>query len=382
MKKYLDYYGFMLPYCNCNKLLLTMKITCLLLFCSIVNLVASPSYSQNTRISLSLKNATIEQVLNKIEDESEFYFFFNQKLIDVSKNVNIEVDHKPIKDVLEAIFDHNVDWTVRDRQIILTPSGSSNFPEFQQQQQITGIVSDENGGALPGVNIRIEGTTIGTISDINGKFSISLPDRNAVLEFSFIGYESKKVSTEGKSVINVSLVRSLASLDEVVVIGYGMAKKSDLTGSITSLKNDEYRDQPVTRVDQILQGRTSGVNVTNSSGAPGGTSSIRIRGSNSITGNNDPLYVIDGFVGGNFQNVNPTDIETIQILKDASSTAVYGSRGANGVVLITTKSGVSGKPKLSFTSRFMTSKVAKTWDLMDAGDFAQTVNERADALGS
>lgn len=251
-----------------------------------------------------------------------------------------------------------------------------------QQKQITGKITDESGNPLPGVNIQVEGTTVGTISDVNGLYTINAPNENAILVFSFIGYNPQKITVGGQSKINIALAPSVTAMQEVVVVGYGTARKVDLTGSITAVKQDEYKNQPVNRVDQILQGRTAGVNVMNSSGAPGGATTIRIRGANSITGNNDPLYVIDGFVGAAFENVNPTDIETIQVLKDASSTAIYGSRGANGVVLITTKSGASGKPKLSFTSRFMTSNIDKRWDLLDAGTFAETANIRADARGA
>ena len=251
-----------------------------------------------------------------------------------------------------------------------------------QQKQVTGKISDESGNPLPGVNIQVEGTTVGTISDLNGQYTLSVPGANAVLVYTFIGYNPQKITVGGQSTINVALAPSVTAMQEVVVVGYGTSRKADLTGSIAAVKQDAYVNQPVNRVDQILQGRTSGVNVMNASGAPGGASVIRIRGSNSITGNNDPLYVIDGFVGASFQDVNPTDIASIQVLKDASSTAIYGSRGANGVVLITTKSGVAGKPKVSLTARFMTSQVDKLWPVLDAGTFAETANIRADALGA
>jgi TonB-dependent starch-binding outer membrane protein SusC len=250
-----------------------------------------------------------------------------------------------------------------------------------QQKSVSGVVSDENGSGLPGVNIQVEGTTVGTITDVDGKYTLNTTGQNPVLVFSFIGYDQQKVPVAGKAVVNVSMAPSVSSLEEVIVIGYGTAKKSDLTGSIAAVGEDTYKNQPVSRVDDILQGRSAGVNVTTVSGAPGGTTSIRIRGSNSITGSNEPLYVIDGFVGGNMSNINPTDIESIQILKDASSTAIYGSRGANGVVLITTKKGTKGKPKLTLTSRYYTGTVLKKWDLLNAGEFAQVCNERADALG-
>ncbi len=250
------------------------------------------------------------------------------------------------------------------------------------QKQITGKITDESGNPLPGVNIQVEGTTVGTVSDVNGLYTISAPGENAVLVFTFIGYNPQKITVGGQSAINVALALSVTAMQEVVVVGYGTARKADLTGSIAAVKQDAYINQPVNRVDQILQGRTSGVNVMNASGAPGGASIIRIRGSNSITGNNEPLYVVDGFVGASFQDVNPTDIASIQVLKDASSTAIYGSRGANGVVLITTKSGVVGKPKVSLTTRFMANQVDKLWPVLDAATFAETANARADALGA
>ena len=261
-------------------------------------------------------------------------------------------------------------------------SDPKGVPSELQQKVVTGIVKDESGQPLIGVSVAVKGTTTGALTDVNGQYTLNnIPD-NATLVFTFVGMTPMEELLGGRSKVDITLAEMSIGLDEVIVVGYGTARKVDLTGSITAVKQDEYINQPVNRVDQILQGRTAGVNVMSASGAPGGTSTIRIRGSNSITGNNDPLYVIDGFVGADFQNVNPTDIETIQVLKDASSTAIYGSRGANGVVLITTKSGVAGKPKLSFTTRYITSKVDKLWDLMDAGTFAQTVNDRADALGS
>lgn len=251
-----------------------------------------------------------------------------------------------------------------------------------QQKVVTGLVKDENGQPLIGVSVAVKGTTTGTLTDVNGKYTLNnIPD-NATLVFTFVGMTPLEVLLGGRNKVDVTLAEMSIGLDEVVVVGYGTARKVDLTGSIAAVKQEAYVNQPVNRVDQILQGRTAGVNVMNASGAPGGTTSIRIRGSNSITGSNEPLYVVDGFVGASFQDVNPTDIATIQVLKDASSTAIYGSRGANGVVLITTKSGVAGKPKLSFTTRFVTSQAAKTWDIMDAGTFAETANTRADALGA
>lgn len=262
---------------------------------------------------------------------------------------------------------------------------NANYPDGTadlQQLTVTGIVSDENGSPMPGVNIQLQGTTVGVITDISGRYSITVGNPNeGVLLFSFIGYNSQSLPVSGRSSINVSMEPSFSTLDEVIVIGYGVTRKADLTGSISAVGDEQYVSQPVTRVDDILQGRSAGVNVTSVSGAPGGATSIRIRGSNSITGSNEPLYVIDGFVGGDIRNVNPTDIESIQVLKDASSTSIYGSRGANGVVLLTTKSGSAGDPKLTLSTRFYLSNPIAKWPLLNAYEFAMIANERAAALG-
>ena len=252
----------------------------------------------------------------------------------------------------------------------------------QETRQINGSVKDDTDIGIPGVNIIVKGTTIGTISDNEGNFILNVPDGSNTLIFSIIGFVSQEVDISGKNTLDISLKPDIAALDEVIVVGYGTQDKKDLTGSISSINTKEFENQPVNRVDQVLQGRVTGVNVTNSSGAPGGSVSIRIRGANSISGGNEPLYVIDGFVGASFADVNPNDIESIQVLKDASATAIYGSRGANGVVIITTKSGTPGQPSLSLTARFITSEVLNTWDLMDAATFAEVANLRADALGA
>jgi TonB-dependent starch-binding outer membrane protein SusC len=364
-----------------KKTLLIMRIAVILMILGILQARANEAYSQKTKLSINLYDVPLVTVLDKIEIESEFFFLYNEKLFDSERKVTIDVKDQLINTILDNLFaSTDIKYTIIDRKIILAPDYLTSDPP--QQKQITGTITDESGNPLPGVNILVEGTTTGAISDINGKYTISIPNDNVVIDFSFIGYDIQKVSAKGKTIINVSLIPVVSQLNEVIVVGYGTQRKADLTGSVSAVKESEYLSQPINRVDQILQGRTAGVNVTNASGAPGGASQIRIRGSNSITGDNDPLYVIDGFVGASFQDVNPTDIENIQVLKDASSTAIYGSRGANGVVLITTKSGVAGKPRLSLTARYITSQVAKIWPLLDAGTFAETANLRADALGS
>ena len=250
------------------------------------------------------------------------------------------------------------------------------------QKSVSGsvIAGDENE-PLPGVNVILKGTAQGTVTGLEGDYQIEVPSDEAVLVFSSVGYVSEEIVVGSRSVIDITLNPDVTALSEIIVIGYGTQEKKDVTGAIGSVSAEDFEGQPVIRTDQILQGRTPGVNVTNSSGAPGGTVQIRIRGANSINGNNDPLYVIDGFVGGDFNDINPADIQDIQVLKDASATAIYGSRGSNGVILITTKTGKAGAPKFSFTARLTSASVLNTWDLMDAGTFAEVVNQRADALG-
>ncbi|GAB3801185.1 TonB-dependent receptor [Spirosoma humi] len=251
---------------------------------------------------------------------------------------------------------------------------------FAQNARVTGKVTGPDNQGLPGVNVQVSGTTVGTSSDADGNFSINAAS-NASLVFSNIGYVSQTVPINGRSVVTIQLAEDQKTLNEVVVVGYGTQRKTDVTGALTAISTKEFAQQPVTRLDQVLQGRAAGVQVSQTNGAPGGDARIRIRGANSVLGNNNPLYVVDGFVGADFNFVNPSDIETIQILKDAASTSIYGSRGANGVVIITTKKGAKGL-KVNYEGQFSTSEVIKRYDVLPAGEFAEIVNARATATGS
>lgn len=250
-----------------------------------------------------------------------------------------------------------------------------------QVSTVSGTVKDEKGIGLPGVTVAIKGTAGGVVTDNQGHYSLNATAGNVTLVFSFVGYLKQEAAARVGSPLDVTLVPDSKNLSEIIVVGYGTQKKSDLTGSLSSISSKDFKDQPITRVDQALQGRAAGVEVVNNSGAPGGDVSIRIRGANSILGDNNPLYVIDGFIGADFNNLNPDDIASIEVLKDASSTAIYGSRGANGVVLITTKKGNSQKQEITFTPIYYNSQVLKKMDLLSASDFASTVNARDAAVG-
>lgn len=261
-----------------------------------------------------------------------------------------------------------------------------------QDRQVSGTVTSSDGETMPGVNVVIKSTASGTVTDATGRFALSVPDDNAVLVFSFIGYMTQEVSVGNQSVINVRLESSLETLSEVVVIGYGVVKKSDLTGSVSSVKAEELKAVPTTSFEQALQGRAAGVTVSQTSGQPGAEASIRIRGTSSILAQNEPLYVIDGMLinsstgdvtagGGLGQRISPLsaispgDIESIEILKDASATAIYGSRGANGVILITTKRGKKGTSTVDFESYYGVQEASNKIDLLNAQQFGELVNE-------
>lgn len=245
-----------------------------------------------------------------------------------------------------------------------------------QSQIVSGIVTGEDQSPLPGTYVLLKGTSIGTATDANGKYAVNAP-ADGVLIFSFIGMTNQEVNINNQTTINVTLAADISLLSEVVVVGYGTQKKTDVTGSIASVSSKELKSTPITSLGQGLQGRAAGVQIMQTSNAPGGGISMRIRGGNSIQGGNEPLYVIDGFPLSNESSptINPNDIESIDILKDASATAIYGSRGANGVVIITTKRGRSGKTSFQFESYYGVQKVRKKLDLLDATQLAQLLND-------
>ncbi|RAJ97471.1 TonB-linked SusC/RagA family outer membrane protein [Larkinella arboricola] len=269
----------------------------------------------------------------------------------------------------------------------LTPLQSLNtFAQQAVDKTITGTVTSETGEGLPGVSVVIQGTTRGTTTDAQGSYRINVPNDETTLVFSFVGYVSQEQIVRARSIINVQLAPDTKSLNEVVVVGYGQVKKSDLTGAVASVPVEEIRKVAVTSLDQALQGRAAGVQITQNSGAPGGSTSIRIRGGNSIQGDNEPLYVIDGIPfkndgagsGSSFNvlsTLNPSDIESISVLKDASSTAIYGSRGANGVVIITTKRGKAGKSTISLETYYGVQNVRRKYPVLNAREYAQFVND-------
>ncbi len=357
-----------------KKLLMIMKLTLFLFLLSISGLFANGGYSQESLVDLNFKNVSVNQILAEIERQSEYRFFFNHDQINTERRVDLSVTKVKISKVLKELFaDTDVAYEMVENHIVLV--SKTKLISLNKEIIITGKVTDSNEGqSLPGVNIQVKGSTEGTITDLDGKFSIGVADPNATLIFSYVGYATQEVALEGRTTLDVLLVEDIKNLEEVVVVGYGTIKRSDLTGSISSVKGEKLETLTSKRLDQALQGQMAGLTVMNTDGAPGGKTTIRIRGSNSVMGGNNALVVVDGLQGADMSILNPNDIESIEVLKDASATAIYGSRGSNGVILITTKSGQSGKPTITYSMYAGRQKLSNRLDLLNAGDYARTIN--------
>lgn len=352
-----------------------MKLTAILCFIVITQALAIETYSQSARLSLNMENVSVKDVLLEIEKNSEFFFLFSNKLVDVDRKVNIKLTDKPIAEILDQLFEgFNVKYAISDRQIILSPENldnSSSSRTVQQGKPISGIVSDGSGEPLPGVTVFLKGSTQGTITDANGHYEIAVSDEKAVLIFSFVGMKSQEIPVGSQTTINVALESEVIGLEEVVAIGYGVMKKSDLTGSVGTVSSDVLVAKGTTSVMSALQGTVPGVNITTNSARPGGSFSIQIRGQNSMEEGN-PLYVVDGVVTDDIDFLNPSDIEKIDILKDASSTAIFGSRGSNGVILVQTKSATSvktAKMSVTYDGYYGLRSIARIPEFMDGREW-------------
>ncbi len=316
-----------------RQLFLTMKLTLFLLITSALGLFATGSYSQNTRVTLELKSVTVKQALKAIENSSEFFFIYNNELINVDRLVDLSVKDEKITDVLGQLFDSNVvEVTVIDRKIVLSPASMGE----QQERKVSGKISDRSGVAIPGATVIVKGTTKGVTTDSRGNYSLSIPADAKSLQISFIGMKTEEITIGGKSEINVILAEETILIDEVVAVGYGSQKKSEVTSSISQIKGDDIKNSSASNVVMSLQGRASGVEMI-TAGEPGSVPSIRIRGIGTI-GNAEPLYVLDGVPvdAEVLAQLSQTEIQSVEILKDAASGAIYGTRAANGVILITT----------------------------------------------
>ncbi len=343
-----------------------MRLAIFFILLTVLQSLAISDYAQSKKIDLKIDQARIVDVLDKIEDQSDFFFFYNNKAIELDRKVSLDVKNKTINEILHTLFkDTNIEYTINDRQIILS-NKENGYSSTQQLKKISGKVTSSLGEPIPGLTISIKGTTHGTITDIDGDYSISDLPMNATLVFSYIGMKTKEIAVNGHTTINVTMEDETIGLDEVVAIGYGTVKKQDLTGSITTIKNEALTQRTISNVGEAFAGQLAGVQAQQSTGKPGAELTIKIRGISTINASNDPLYVVDGVpLGTTMKDLNPNDIASIEVLKDAASTAIYGARGSNGVVLITTKQGGKTKPTFDLVMNYGFQKVDKIIDMMD-----------------
>lgn len=362
-----------------NQLVLIMKLTTFLLLVVMMQ-ASAEGYSQT--VTIQRNNISLAKVFRDIQKQTGYNFLCTKEQLSNSRKIDIDLKNAPLNEVLDYAFrDQPLAYSIINKTIIVKPKPAARqvhqTTELSPPTHITGTVTDSTTGKpLAGVTIQVKDNTQGTVTDANGHFSLDVPN-DAVLVVSYVGYNKKEISVNGRASINISLGVTATGLNQLVVVGYGTQKKSDLTGSIAQISNKELEAVPVYNIGEALQGRASGVRVTNNSGAPGSRVQIRVRGGNSMIGSNDPLYVVDGFpITGGINFLNPADIESIDILKDASATAIYGARGANGVVMITTKRGSKGQNNtVSINSYYGIQETAKRFDLLDPKQYAIVANE-------
>ncbi|MFG6685777.1 SusC/RagA family TonB-linked outer membrane protein [Mariniflexile sp. HNIBRBA6329] len=366
---------------------LKMKLSALMIFVTFFTLQANNSYSQKVKISLTLNNVTVGELIDKIESTTEFRFVYKIKDVNLKRNISVNANKEFINTVLDDIF-LNTDTTYRvyDKQIFLLKKEITNIPKESinldvnsiktiQTWSVKGTISDEFGQPLLGANIIEKGTTNGTQSDFDGNFSINVFNKNAVLVVSFVGFTTKEIPVNGQTNLSIALNEDRASLEEIVVVGYGTQKKALVTGASVQVSGDDLTNRNTANAIQALQGQTPGVQITSTSGQPGESLNVVIRGVGSTSGSN-PLYVVDGILTGDISYLNNADIESISILKDAASAAIYGSQASNGVVLVTTKKGKRGQAaQITFDQFYGLQSVARKVDLLDANEYAVMVNE-------
>lgn len=361
-----------------SKTFLVMRLCLLLLFCSIVQVLAFSTYSQKTTVTLKLKNTPLEVVLNEIEEQTEFRFLYNKEQVNVDRMVDIDVLQKDILNILNELFEGEfVSYSIRDRQIVLS---KQNLPQ-QSTKQISGIITDENGEPIIGANVSVKGTTNGTITDLEGAFSLTNVTTSSLIVITYVGYITQEHPVGNKEVINITLKEDSKLIEEVVVVGYGVQRKVTVTGAITNVGGETLNQSPSQSVSNSLSGRLSGVIASNRSGEPGNDiSNILIRGKGTL-GATSPLIVIDGVWGRDgFNQLDPNDVETVTVLKDASA-AIYGAQAANGVVLVTTKRGESKKPTINYTANIALTQPTRLPEMANSAEYAAVYNDLLNLQG-
>ena len=362
-----------------RKSLIVMKFTIFLSIIFAWNVSASV-FSQIVHLDNTNKTISVKDALKVIEKQTDYTFFYNDAFVDLNRSISIRQTEVEVSELLNAIFaDTNLTFREHENKfIVVTPK------ELLQGITITGTVTDYAGETLPGVNVVVKGTLTGAVTEVNGKYSITIPNNDAILVFSFVGYLSQEIAVADRQVIDITLIEGVSQIEEVVVIGYGTVKKTNLTGAVGYVDSKQLENRSVPSLTQALQGKVAGLNISTSNGVPGTAQNINLRGYTGLNidenGNrsntmNGPLVVIDGVQGGNLSNVEMNDVESISFLKDAASAAIYGSSAPYGVIIVTTKRGQAGKPKINYNNNFGFSQPINLPTYVNSLDFANAWNE-------
>lgn len=358
-----------------------MRISTFLLMVCVFCSYAGNAHSQNAKVSIHMNNVKLDKILNEIENQTDYLFIYNNQ-VDINKITSVKVKNEAVAQVLDRILSGTgINYELEGTHIILTTEAIKDLHAQQQAKTVTGTVTDVSGEPIIGANIRIKGTTTGTITDIDGNFSIEAKPQS-VIEVSYIGYLTQETVINNQKSIRFLLKEDTKTLDEVVVIGYGVQKKADLTGSVANINTEKLNTQSNANIGQALQGKIAGVDIVSQGGAPGSGTRIMVRGIGTLN-NASPLYIVDGMYMNSIDHINPNDIASIDVLKDASSAAIYGSHAANGVIIVTTKEGsnTEGKPIIDLSVNLGISTASKFLDMLDAKGWAEVTTIARQAIG-
>ena len=358
-----------------------MRISTFLLMVCVFCSYAGNAHSQNAKVSIHMNNVKLDKILNEIENQTDYLFIYNNQ-VDINKITSVKVKNEAVAQVLDRILSGTgINYELEGTHIILTTEAIKDLHAQQQAKTVTGTVTDVSGEPIIGANIRIKGTTTGTITDIDGNFSIEA-EPQSVIEVSYIGYLTQETVINNQKSIRFLLKEDTKTLDKVVVIGYGVQKKADLTGSVANINTEKLNTQSNANIGQALQGKIAGVDIVSQGGAPGSGTRIMVRGIGTLN-NASPLYIVDGMYMNSIDHINPNDIASIDVLKDASSAAIYGSRAANGVIIVTTKEGsnTEGKPIIDLSVNLGISTASKFLDMLDAKGWAEVTTIARQAIG-
>ena len=358
-----------------------MRISTFLLMVCVFCSYAGNAHSQNAKVSIHMNNVKLDKILNEIENQTDYLFIYNNQ-VDINKITSVKVKNEAVAQVLDRILSGTgINYELEGTHIILTTEAIKDLHAQQQAKTVTGTVTDVSGEPIIGANIRIKGTTTGTITDIDGNFSIEA-EPQSVIEVSYIGYLTQETVINNQKSIRFLLKEDTKTLDEVVVIGYGVQKKADLTGSVANINTEKLNTQSNANIGQALQGKIAGVDIVSQGGAPGSGTRIMVRGIGTLN-NASPLYIVDGMYMNSIDHINPNDIASIDVLKDATSAAIYGSRAANAVIIVTTKEGsnTEGKPIIDLSVNLGISTASKFLDMLDAKGWAEVTTIARQAIG-